>query len=101
MDVSLFEDKSPHGNETKMQVKQKRVEAEDKGKEKRKPPATGHLRNPTYSTKYVSEVIWYPLTIAELSDDYSFINDFRKDWHKNCPDLNMRSNENAILAIMF
>lgn len=92
MDVGLFEDKSPHGNEAEDASKTEEVERQrDKGKEKRKPPATGHLRNPTYSTKYVSEVIWYPLTIAELSDDYSFINDFRKDWHKNCPDLNMRS----------
>ena len=61
----------------RMQVKQKRWR--DKENEKRKPPATDHLRNPTYSIKYVSEVIWYPLTIVELSDDYSFTSDFRKD----------------------
>lgn len=80
LDVSLFEDEGPHGNKvedvSKTEVERQR---ETKGRRRENLPATGHLRNPTYSTRCVSEVIWYPLTIVELSDDYSSINDFRKD----------------------
>ena len=58
LDISLIEDEGPHGNKvedvSEIEVERQR---ETKGRGREKLPGTGRLRNPTYSTRCVSEVI--------------------------------------------